>query len=931
MLVARGCSKSTFFVVMTLAVLVPQEGVTQDIPEPQSLGRMTPAEAESDKKSDKLAEEFSNEALDATRKLGPIEIDGRIDEPDWEMAKVFTGFTAKEPIEGEPAKDDTEVRVLLGDGAVWIGARMWDSEPEEIVSRLTRRDSDGIFDKFSVHLDPNRDHLTGYIFSLSVANVQRDHYVYDDDKLDGAWDAVWSSAVQRDEDGWSAEIRIPLSQIRYEASGDLQTWGINFYRRRVASAEESYYALLSKLEKGIASRMAELEGVLVDSPSRRFELLPYAVSNYHSAPATPGDPFFDGTATNGRIGLDLSYGLGASFTLDATINPDFGQVEADPAVINLSAFETFQGERRPFFVEDARIFDFTLSGKNNQLFYSRRVGRAPHGRAPYEAEHSQVPENATILGAAKLSGRTAKGLSVGVLGAVTGDEFGQGVFGDGSENKFLVEPRSEVGVLSLAKDFGDGASQVRGLMSGLRRALPSDESYNWLASSAFNGGLRLDHRWRDGKYGMFAYVTGSHVRGAEEAITRIQKASNHYFQRPDATRASLDETATAISGLAWRLNLEKREGEHWTGSVWSSQITNGFEINELGFYPTGERLDVGARINYKEIVPGRLFRGYSFGGWTYHNWSHEALDDLWSSGSWRDARVRGAFTANANGQFLNYWNLRTSGTYTPRAMSRSATRGGPMMMRPGSTKWSVNLSSDRRKAVSFGSHFEMEDDRQGVGGGWTVRSDVKVQPSERLQVVVTPRYNEDNSGHQYVSATETMPYSPTFGVRYLFADLSRRTVSMETRLDWTFTPRLSLQLFAQPLLSSGDYVQYKQLATSKSYDFLEFNPGAGFNTAGGVACPGICDLEGRQYVDFDGDGTADYSFRDRDFNVRSLVGNAVLRWEYRPGSTVFLVWQRRQSDYAFAGNLDLQRDATALFEAPADNRFIIKMNYWLGL
>jgi hypothetical protein len=254
-----------------------------------------------------------------------------------------------------------------------------------------------------------------------------------------------------------------------------------------------------------------------------------------------------------------------------------------------------------------------------------------------------------------------------------------------------------------------------------------------------------------------------------------------------------------------------------------------------------------------------------------------------------------------------------------------------MMMRPGSTKWSVNLSSDRRKAVSFGSHFEMEDDRQGVGGGWTVRSDVKVQPSERLQVVVTPRYNEDNSGHQYVSATETMPYSPTFGVRYLFADLSRRTVSMETRLDWTFTPRLSLQLFAQPLLSSGDYVQYKQLATSKSYDFLEFNPGAGSNTAGGVACPGICDLEGRQYVDFDGDGTADYSFRDRDFNVRSLVGNAVLRWEYRPGSTLFVVWQRRQSDYAFVGNLDLQRDATALFEAPADNRFIIKMNYWLGL
>jgi len=254
-----------------------------------------------------------------------------------------------------------------------------------------------------------------------------------------------------------------------------------------------------------------------------------------------------------------------------------------------------------------------------------------------------------------------------------------------------------------------------------------------------------------------------------------------------------------------------------------------------------------------------------------------------------------------------------------------------MMVRPGSTKWSVNLSSDRRKAVSFGTHFEMEDDRRGIGGGWTVRSDVRVQPSERLQVVVTPRYKEDNSGHQYVTETQTLPYSPTFGVRYLFADLNRRTISMETRLDWTFTPKLSLQLFAQPLLSSGDYVQYKQLAASKSYDFLEFSPGVGSATEGGVACPGICDLDGKQHVDFDGDGAADYSFGDRDFNARSLVGNAVLRWEYRPGSTLFMVWQRRQSHHAFVGDLNFERDVSALFEAPADNRFIIKMNYWLGL
>ena len=498
-------SRGMVFSLMTVVGFGPQDLLAQEVLSSVSLDPIAST-------VDVILDGVHTNPLDATRKLGPIEVDGYIDEPDWVTAKVFTGFTAKEPVEGRPAQNDTEVRVLMGDGAIWIGARMWDSNPDEIVSRLARRDSDGQFDRFSVHLDPNHDHLTGYIFSVSSANVQRDHYLYNDDKLDGAWDAVWSSAVQQDDKGWSAEIRIPLSQIRYEASDESQTWGINFYRRRIASAEESFYSLLSRLEKGIASRMAEMEGVLVNRPSRRLELLPYIVSNYHSGPSTPGDPFFDGTAANGRIGVDFSYGLGASFTLDATVNPDFGQVEADPAVINLSAFETFLGERRPFFVEDARIFDFTLSGRNNQLFYSRRVGRAPHGRAPHGAEHSRVPENATILGAAKLSGRTAKGVSVGILAAVTGDEVGQAVFEDGSESNFLVEPRSEIGVLSLARDFSEGSSQVRGLISGLRRALPQDGSYNWLASSALNGGFRLDHRWRGGKYGICLLYTSPSPR-----------------------------------------------------------------------------------------------------------------------------------------------------------------------------------------------------------------------------------------------------------------------------------------------------------------------------------------------------------------------------------------------------------------------------------
>jgi hypothetical protein len=870
--------------------------------------------------------------LDAATELGEIEIDGNLDEVDWSGARVFSGFTQQEPVEGAPADHDTEVRVLFGDEAIWIAARMWDSEPARIEKRLSRRDAHATVDQFSVHLDPNLDGLTGYSFRVSAANVQGDTYFFSDDQMDGAWDAVWSSAVQIDDRGWTAEMRIPLSQIRYEASDDVQTWGINFHRFRVANNERSYYSLLSKLRKGIVSQMGRMDNVRVTRPSRRLEVRPYAVSSLHRGPSESGDPFFDGTATGGRIGMDVSYGLGAAFTLDATINPDFGQVEADPAVINLSAFETFFPEQRPFFVEDARVFDFSLSGHQNQLFYSRRIGRAPQGGAPDGAQFPDVPDNATILGAAKLAGRTTSGLSIGALAAVTGRERGQALFTDGTTSDFLVEPRSEFGVVSLAKDFNQGMSQIRGIGTAMRRELPEDGSFDWLPSSAFNAGLRFEHQWADRDWSVYGFFAGSHVRGSELAMERIQTSSTHYLQRPDATRHSVDPTRTSVSGRDWRLQLDKRGGEHWTGGIWVAEVSELFEVNDVGFSNNAERLDGGFRLGYREIRPGNVFRNYNVSFHSFHNWSHEALDNIWSANSWQNARTSGNYSVNLHGQFLNYWNVRSNLRYSPQKMSRRQTRGGPMMVGPAERSISFNVSSDRRQDLSVGANLQLADDEIGVGGRRQLNVDLNLRPSDNLALSFKPQYEVSSSGDQYVTATSVLPYDPTYGTRYLFADLDRTTFSLETRVDWTFSPALSLQIFAQPLLSSGDYMRYKQLAESASFDFDTFAPGAGQEQSGGVQCSSsICEVDGTQHVDFDRDGTADYSFTDRDFNVRSLIGNAVLRWEYRPGSTVFLVWQRRQVDRVGVGDFDFGRDWGALFDAPADNRFIVKVNYWLGI
>lgn len=870
--------------------------------------------------------------LDPGTDLGDIEIDGIPDEPDWSGARVFTGFTQREPVEGIPAEYDTEVRVLFGDEAIWIAARMWDTDPSSIDRRLTRRDNHGTYDQFSVHLDPNLDGLTGYSFRVSAANSQGDTYFYSDDRMDVAWDAVWSSAVSIDDQGWTAEMRIPLSQIRYEASDDVQTWGINFHRFRVANNERSYYHLVSRLRKGIVSQMGRLENVHVSRPSRRLELLPYAVSSYENGPAEAGDPFFDGSSAGSRVGMDLSYGLGSSFTLDATINPDFGQVEADPAVINLTAFETFFPEQRPFFVEDARVFDFGLSGHQNSLFYSRRIGRSPHGGAPDQALYDDVPSNATILGAAKLAGRTPSGLSLGALAAVTGNEFGRGLFEDQSRRRFLVEPRTEFGVVSVGQDVNDGQTQVRGMFTAMNRELPGDGSFDWLPSHAFNGGVRFEHQWSDRDYAVWGFFAGSWVSGTAEAMERIQRSSTHYLQRPDATRFTVDPTKTSLGGRDWRVQLEKRNGEHWTASVWAAEVSKLFEVNDVGFSTNQERLDGGFRVGYREITPGSIFRNYNVNLSSFHNWSHEALDDVWSVESWQNARTSGNYSVSFDADFLNNWGVRTSVRYSPQKMDRGNTRGGPMMVGPANVSYNLNVNSDRRKTFSASMRVDAADDRVGRGGRFQIGSDLTVRPSDNVTVSVNPSWETSSTGDQYVTATSALPYDPTYGTRYVFADLDRTTFAMETRLDWMFSPTLSLQLFAQPLLSSGDYLQYKQLSASQSFDFDGFTPGSGQVVGGEVQCSAtICELDGEQHVDFDGDGTTDYSFGDRDFNIRSLIGNAVVRWEYRPGSTIFFVWQRQQVGRRTFGDFDFGRDLGALWEAPAENRFIVKVNYWLGL
>lgn len=871
----------------------------------------------------------------ASLRQAPISIDGRLTEPDWGTAPVATGFVQRQPNEGRPAVHQTEVRILFDEEAMYIGARMHDPEPGRIARQMTRRDEEGQFDYFAVEVDPVLDRRTAYRFRVSASNVQRDEYLFDDNERDAAWDAVWQSAVSFDSLGWTAELRIPLSQIRYRPAAGAQRWGVNFFRRRLESNEESHFALISQLQRGHVSQFGRMENVRITQASRRVELRPYLLSSAYRGPAVAGNPFRDGSDLDGRAGIDLRYGLGGQFTLDATINPDFGQVESDPAVINLSAFETFLDERRPFFVEDAKIFDFTLSGGRNRVFYSRRIGRSPNGSTPSGATFTDVPDAATILGAAKLTGRTSGGLSVGILASVTQAERGRAYYDEtGAMERFLVEPRTEFGVARLRQDFNDGASTIGAIGSILRRELPDDGAFDILPRTALGGGVDWEHQWANRSWAFFGYVAGSHVRGDSTAMIRIQRSSVHYFQRPDARRLGVDSGATSMSGFDWRMTLEKRRGDHWTGSVWAAQVSPGFEINDLGFSSRQEVLDGGLRVSYREIRPGRTFRNYNVTGSTFHNYSHELLDDLGSGESWSRAHVSGSFSLNANAQLLNYWRIDGNLSLEPDRMDRSATRGGPLMLNPGGFNGRLGFDTDSRRAVTIGPNLSFGRGGLGSESRVSLRTDVGIRPTSWLDIRVSPDWSRSRTGAQYVGSTGGVPFAATFGRSYVFAELERREVSFQTRLNAAFSPSLSLQLYVQPLLSTGTYVTYKRFLEPGSYAFDPFTEGS-FTESGGVAgCSGgrtCVDGENRRYIDFDGNGSADWSFEDRDFNVRSLRGNAVLRWEYAPGSTIFLVWQRRQADETPLGDLRFGRDLSALMRAPAENVFMVKARYWIGL
>jgi hypothetical protein len=834
---------------------------------------------------------------------GSIRLDGRLDDEAWRHAVPVTDFVQKEPNEGVPPTEETEVRIVYDDTALYVGARMHDRGHAGIQAPLGRRDDvEDQAEFFLVAFDTFQDRLTAYGFGVTATGVRIDRYYRRDDEanLDEGFDPVWQARTAQESDGWTAELWIPFSQLRFNER-PAQVWGMNLQRSTPTLNEMDYWVPVPRTERGWASRFGDLRGIEGVRPTKRIEVLPYiAGASTVNSNRDPDNPFDDGRNLSSRLGADVKVGLGPSLTLEATVNPDFGQVEADPAEVNLSAVETTLSEKRPFFIEGATMLNPALA---NSYFYSRRIGARP--TTSVSGDYVDYPTTANILTSAKLTGRLASGMSLGVLGAVTAHESAR-VSDRGSPTieEVPVASQSTYGLVRVQQEFGQSASTVSAFATAVHRDLNGTPLAALLTHHAFSGGGDAILRFRGGQYQLRSYAGFSDVHGSPAAITRLQRSALHSFQRPDKDYAIFIPTRTSLQGYRTGGDFERTGGRHWLWSVSTDWESPGFETNDIGRLGSTDGIKFNYNLRYRETMPNKAFRTYSVGLAQTNEWNY----------GWN--RQVGGAKADVNLTLVNFWTATLSTGPDFRLLSGRLTRGGPLMTAPGGWTTSGTLRSRSAAQVVWNGGFTATTDEAG-GGIVNVNAGVSVR-SPRWQFSVTPRYIQQTDTQQYV-ATRDGGRPETYGQRYIFGHIDRSTLSTQFRAAYTLRPDLNLDVYAEPFAASGRYSDVGELRAPRASDVIVY----GTSTSGTTVS---VQPDGSRLVT---EGGQSFTLNPLDFNVRSFRSNVVLRWEWRPGSTLFLVWQQDRRGGTETGQHVGVGDLFGAFDHPGTNFFVVKTSFWL--
>ncbi len=826
-----------------------------------------------------------------------IDLDGRLDEGGWQTAPPITDFVQKEPIEGAAPTERMEIRFAYDAGALYVGARMYSRAP--VQAPMGRRDDlEEQSENIIVSLDTFLDRRTAYSFGVSASGVRLDRFHRQDDEeaIEAGFDPVWNVKTRIDELGWTAEMWIPFSQLRFNNEAE-QVWGLNVRRFTPNTDEQVYWVLVPRTERAWASRFGNLSGIAGIRAPRRLELLPFVVaSSAVNGRADPADPFQAGANAAGRAGLDLKIGLGPNLTLQATINPDFGQVEADPAEVNLSALPTRFTEKRPFFVEDAELLNI---GQSN-FFYSRRIGERPAGSA--SGDFVEYPTGTTILGAAKLTGRVRPRTSLGILTAVTGSEFAR-VANVGSPQvaSVRVAPPAIYGMGRVQQEFGRLGSTASVMAAGGHRSFDAGDSLAMLARDAVIVAGDALLRFKGGEYELRASGGGTLVRGEPLALQRIQLSNRHYAQRPDKDYSTFDPTLTSMSGYQWSSSLNRISGRHWLYGIPSKIDSPGFEP-EYGFVNFADGIEPSAFLRYRETRPGRIFRNYSLEMRQTNEWNF----------GWD---LQTAVTRpSVNVTWENFWTSSLSVDFNRPTSSAKVTRGGPRMIAPGGWTSTARVANNATSQTRWSGTATLGSDDEG-GRTNRINGTFSFRPGPRWQLGVTPLYERLLYTQQYV-ATLAGGRPEIYGKRYVFATIDRTTFSTQYRLNFTLKPDLNLDVYAEPFTASGRYYDYGEL----------FLPGGQERLVYGTSIPAVTLPDGSLQVSPAG---SPFTLASRDFNARSFRSTIVARYEWRPGSTLYVVWQQDRSAQDPVGSRVGVSDMFQSIIEPGQHVFLVKTSLWL--
>ena len=844
-----------------------------------------------------------------------IKLDGILDDASWDVVEWAGDFTQYQPKEGKAPSYPTHFKIVYDDDNLYVGYRCHDPEPDSIVKRLSRRDGfPG--DWIEIHIDSYNDKRTAFSFTLSVSGVRGDEFISNNGNYDAAWNPIWRGKSNIDSLGWTAEVQIPLSQLRFDDAPD-KVWGLQVMRRLFRQEERSTWQYIPQSAGGWVSEFGELHGIKNIKGRKQLEIAPYTVAKTELYKAEPGNPFANGVDHTLTVGLDGKLGVTNDLILDFTINPDFGQVEADPSQVRIDGFQNFFQERRPFFIESNSIFDYGLTNSeaggdydSDLLFYSRRIGSNPHGYPNLiEKEYVKIPTNTPILGAAKFSGKTRKGWSLGLIESIT-KAVHANIDLEGNRRKELVEPLSNYTVGRIQKDFNQGKTIVGAILTGVNRQSNLNHT---LHSAAYSGGLDFVHFWKGRAWYLKGNIVWSSVQGSKEKILNTQTSFEHLFQRTNASETEIDPERTSLTGTGSTLKLGKiggERGKHGEIIKFETGITYRspeLELNDIGFMLTANEINhfTWAGIQWQKQIG--IFRNARI---NYNHWAR------WDFGG---QFLYNAFNTNAHANFTNNWRIGSGLTWNTFDISNNALRGGSSLRRPAGLGNFAYLNTDqRKKTVLFINTFH------AWGFDHTTRiknynANIQIQPSNAISINLGIGYNSNfRKQDQYVSDAfyQNQP-------RVIVSEVRQKTMRYTLRLNYNITPDLTLQYYGQPFITRPIYSKfgYVKDPLHKNYDerFHTFTSSQIKNQGDGYA------------VDENQDGQIDYTFSDPNFNFIQFRSNLVARWEYKPGSELYLVWSQNNNPEA-STEFDTSLNSSLfnhVFDNGGRNIFLVKATYRL--